>query len=104
MAAVSLPFDFQGELKYKWIFTENIFLSDGENTGKIANLKANRKYPVEIKVKGFSNLENRQIVFQIWGFHKGKKIFSSGIISTNKENTFENIVQNVEKIKAEDNK
>lgn len=103
VASVSLPFDYDGELAYQWVLTENVVLSEGELSGKIKNLKANTNYPIEIKVTGFSSLENRQVIFKISGQRNGHKISSDAIVASKISDTFENTVQNVEKLKAEKN-
>lgn len=97
---VTMPFDYDENLDYKWILTENIQLKEGILTGQIKNLKANKPIAVEIFVTGFSSLSNRQVIFQISGVKNGRRIFADGIIASQKEKTFEDIVQNVEKIKA----
>jgi hypothetical protein len=97
---VSMPFDYEDGLDYKWILTQNVQLKEGNLTGQIKNLKAGQPITVDISVTGFSSVANRQVIFQISGFKNGRRIFADGIIASKKENTFEDIVQNVEKIKA----
>lgn len=99
--AVTLPFDFNQVLHFKWLLTENIKMLSGDVSGDISNFKAGVPREIEIQVTGFSRLENRQVAFQIAGFKEGRKMFADGIVASLKENTFENIVQNVEKIKTE---
>ena len=99
--AVTLPFDFDQALHFKWLLTENIKLVSGGFTGEATHFKAGIPQELEIQVTGFSQLENRQVAFQISGIKEGRKIFADGIVASQKENTFEHIVQNVEKIKAE---
>ncbi|MFZ3231778.1 MAG: hypothetical protein WA160_16350 [Pseudobdellovibrio sp.] len=100
---ISMPFDYSENLEYQWILTENIQLKKGSLSGVVNNLKANVPQTVEISVAGFSKIENRQIIFRISGSKNGRRIYADGIIASKKENTFENIVQKVEKIKAEEN-
>lgn len=100
-AQVSMPFDFDGELEYKWLLSENIVLVHGAANGKISQLKANKNYSLKIQVQGFSTVENRQIVLQISGNKNGRRLTADAIISSKMEDTFESIVQNVEKIKME---
>lgn len=104
-AQIEMPFDFDGPLEFKWILTENIHLqNDALRSGQLKNIKAQQAQTVTIEVLGFSENENRQVAFQIWGSKNGRKVFADGIITTQKEQTFEHIVQNVERIKAERNK
>jgi hypothetical protein len=98
---ITMPFDYDDKLEFKWILTENVHLVKGDLTGTVQFLKANAPKTVEISVTGFSKLENRQIAFQVSGTKNGRRIFADGIITTQKEKTFEDIVQNVEKIRAE---
>ncbi|MBC7467087.1 MAG: hypothetical protein H7256_13945 [Bdellovibrio sp.] len=97
---ISMPFDFDENLDYKWILTENIQIKEGQLNGQIKNLKAKHSITVEISVTGFSTVANRQIIFQVSGFKNGRRVFADGIIASQKESTFEDIVQNVEKIRA----
>lgn len=99
-AEVSMPFDYDDNLEFKWILTENVQITNGLLTGTINNLKAGKPVRVEILVTGFSTVANRQIIFQVSGFKNGRRLFADGIIASKKEKTFEDIVQNVEKIKA----
>lgn len=100
-AHFSMPFDYDEDLEYKWILSENVHLKEGPITGIVNHLKGKSAKTVEISVTGFSSTENRQVVFQISGQKNGRRIFADGIISSQKENTFEDIVQHVEKIKSE---
>lgn len=100
-AKVSMPFDYDGELEYQWLLSENILLVQGEAHGKIGMLKAKKNYSLKILVQGFSTIENRQIVLKISGIKNGRRLTADAIISSKMEDTFENIVQNVEKIKME---
>ena len=103
VASVSVPFDYPGELNYQWLLTENVILKEGQLNASLKNLEKNKIYSVEINVSGFSTLENRQVVFRVFGSINGHKISADGIIASKKEDTFEDIVKNVEKIKAENN-
>ena len=98
--AVTLPFDFNQVLHFKWLLTENIKLISGDIAGDILNFKAGIPQDLEIQVAGFSQLENRHVGFQIMGIKDGRKLFTDGIVASLSENTFESVVQNVEKIKA----
>ncbi len=104
-ASITMPFDFDDELEYKWILTENIQhvagALSGKLSGKIQKLEAQKQYPVTISVTGFSSVENRHVIFQVSGTKNGKRITSDAIIASKKEETFEDIVHNVEKLKME---
>ncbi len=100
---IEVPFDFDGLLEYKWLLGENISLDTGALQGQVVNFKANQKKTLQIGVRGFSQLENRHVSFQIAGLKNGRKIFADGIIASRKDQTFEHVVQNVEKLRAERN-
>ena len=99
--SIEVPYDFQGPLEYKWQVGENVSLETGSLQGQLNNFKANQKQFLTVGVRGFSQLENRHVAFQIAGVKNGRKIFADGIIASLKEETFENTVQNVEKLRAE---
>ncbi|OFZ28697.1 MAG: hypothetical protein A2622_06315 [Bdellovibrionales bacterium RIFCSPHIGHO2_01_FULL_40_29] len=103
-AKVTVPIAFDGIIKYKWILSENIELISGETSGQWISLKTDDVAISTVSLKGFSKEENRQVVMRVWGFKEGRKILSEAIISSNPQETFEDIVKNVEKIKAEDSK
>lgn len=99
--SIEVPYDFNGPLEYKWLVGENVSLETGLVHGKLTNLKAHQKQILTVGVRGFSKLENRHVAFQIAGLRDGRKIFADGIIASLQEETFENTVQNVEKLRAE---
>ena len=103
IAYVSVPVDYPAELSYEWQLTENVHLVDGSLQSNLKKLEKNKIYPIEIKVSGFSQLENRQIVFKISGSHNGHRVSAHGIVASKTEDTFENVVKNVEKLRAENN-
>lgn len=98
---VSLPFDFDQTAEYTWILSDGVHLSEGDLSGKLSDFKAQTKKSIKVSVTGFNEKEDRQIVFRIFAEKNGRRIFADGIISSQKENTFEDIVQNVEKIKQQ---
>jgi len=102
VAFVSLPFDFAGQLQYKWTLGQNITLVEGALTGSSQD-QFQREVPQQIKitVSGFDPSQLRHIGFEILGDKNGRRIFADGLISSQKENSFEDVVQHVEKIKAE---
>lgn len=102
VAYVSLPFDFEGQLQYKWTLGQNVTLIAGTLTGA-SKEKFQREEPQQIKitVSGFDRSQLRHIGFEIFGEKNGRRIFADGLISSQKENSFEDVVQHVERIKAE---
>ena len=103
IAYVSVPVNYPAELNYQWQLTENVILINGKLNSSLKNLEKNKVYPIEIKVSGFSQLENRHITFKISGLHNGRKVLANGIVASKIEDTFEDVVKNVEKLRAENN-
>lgn len=101
VAHISLPFDHDASLKYKWTLGQSVSLVEGSLENEVSNLKQDQTQTVKILVRGFNKSENRHIGFEIYGQRNGRVISSDSLIASQRENTFENIVQNVERIKAE---
>jgi hypothetical protein len=97
---LKMPFDFDADLDYNWKLSEGVSLVEGEIKGQLKGLKKNESKTITISVKGFSKKINRQIGFEVFGTQNGRKIYGDILMASDKENTFEDIVQNVEKIKA----
>lgn len=102
IANVNMPYDFKDKLYYKWKLSEGVVLSAGQQLeGELNGLLKNEHKNIKLEVTGFSQEINRQIRFEIFGLKNGQQIYADALVASNLENTFENIVQNVEKIKAE---
>ena len=101
VAHVQMPFDFKDKLYFKWKLGEGVVLSVGELSGELNGLLKNEPKKIYLKVTGFSQEINHQIGFEIFGIRNNKKIYADALVASNLESTFENTVQNVEKIKAE---
>jgi hypothetical protein len=101
VATVSVPFDINEPLNYRWKLGEGVTLQQGELTGTVKQLLQNNPTTFKINVYGFSKQNNHQIGFEILGLKNRKKLIGDALIASDFENTFENIVQSVEKIKAE---
>ena len=99
-AEFKLPFDFGDQLHFRWKLGQDVMLVDGALSGQVNGLIGNEPKKLTITVTGFSKETNHQVGFEISGIKNGKNIFADGLIASDLENTFENIVQNVEKIKA----
>ncbi len=100
-AEFTLPFDFGDQLHFRWKLGPDVMLIDGALSGQVNGLTGNESKKLTITVTGFSKENNHQVGFEISGIKNGKNIFADGLIASDFENTFENIVQNVEKIKAD---
>lgn len=99
-AEIQMPFDFSDKLYFRWKLGQDVFLTDGDLTGEIHGLLQNQIKKVSVSVTGFSKESNHHIGFEIYGIKNGKNIHSDALIASDIENTFENTVQNVERIKA----
>ena len=99
-AEFMLPFDFDEQLHFRWKLGQDVILIDGALSGQVNGLTKNITKKLTLVVTGFSKETNHQVGFEISGIKNGKNIFADGLIASDLENTFENIVQNVEKIKA----
>lgn len=102
IAFVSLPFDLNESVQYKWTLGQNVFLLEGALEG--TSDKGFRKdipRKIRLVVKGFTPDQLRHIGFEVWVQSHGRPLFAEGLISSQKENSFEDVVQHVEKIKAE---
>lgn len=97
---ISMPFSFDSSVYYKWKLGEGVSLIEGSQSGQLAGISHTEPLKLSIKVTGFSKQINHQVGFEIYGLKNGRKIYGDSIIASDKESTFEDIVQNVEKIKA----
>lgn len=101
-AVVSLPYDYNRPLQYKWKLGQNVKLQKGYSlTGTIPSIKKDTPVEITISVDQFQANEARFVRFEVFGTDSNKRIFSDGIVSSHQENAFESIVQEVEKIHAE---
>lgn len=99
-AELTMPFDFNERLYYRWKLGENVTLVSGELTGELPALVKGTTVAASIEVLGFSRETNHHIAFEIFGHQNGRTISGDSLIASDPENTFENTVQNVERIKA----
>lgn len=102
IAYVSMPFDFDGSLNYKWTLGQDVHLVQGNLTGTTES-GFHREIFKEIKiiVTGYDSNFLRHIGFEVWGEKNGRRLYADGLISSQKDSSFEDIVQHVEKTKAE---
>lgn len=100
-ASISVPYNYNSPLQYKWKLGPNVTLHQGLLSGSIASLQKGQTVDVIISIKNFDSDENRFVRFEVFGTDPQKRIFSDGIVSSQQENSFESIVQEVEKNNAE---
>ena len=100
IAHVSMPFDFPSELRYRWKLGDGVTIVEGENNGSIDGLVSGEEKIVKIRATGFSLQENHHIAFEIGGSFHQRYVHADALIASDPENTFENTVQNVERLKA----
>ena len=93
-ALISLPFDFDGELHYKWTLGQNVILKEGSLSGTtIKSFQKDKQEQIYISVEGFTPKNLRHIGFEIYGIKNNRRIFADGLISSQKEQSFEKTVQ-----------
>lgn len=100
VAEVSMPFDFNSRLNYRWKIGQGVEVLQGDLSGFVDGLQAKDIKLVRLKVRGFSRQENHHLGFEIYGKSNGRAIYGDALSASDLENTFENTVQNVERIKA----
>ena len=101
-SVISLPFDFEEGLEYKWILGQNVILKEGALTGKSEiGFRKDQTKKIKIKVAGFDSKNNRHIGFEVWGTKNNRRLFAEGLISSQTDKSFEAVVQNVERSKIE---
>lgn len=99
-AEVGIPFDFDGKLDYHWKLGPDVVLVEGSQDGNFQNLKKTDIKTFTITVSHFSKQANRTIGFEVYGVKNTRRIYGDALVASDMEDTFENIVQNVERIKA----
>ncbi len=99
-AFVTMPFSYNEKLKYRWRLGQDVELIAGALEGELENLIKGEAKIISLKVKGFSFETNRHIRLEVVGQNKTRAIYGDALIASDIENTFENTVQNVEHIKA----
>lgn len=93
-ALVSLPFDYDGELHYKWTLGQNVILKEGPLSGTtIKSFQKDKPEKIYISVEGFTPENLRHIGFEIYGTKNSRRIFADGLISSQTEKSFEKTVQ-----------
>jgi hypothetical protein len=97
-----IPESYSGALSYKWTLGSDIKIDQGELSGTVS-AKDNKKIFLRIFVKNFNSKEVKHVKFEITGGDSGRRIFADGIVSNNKENSFEEIVKEIETYKKENN-
>ena len=101
-AVVNLPYDYNQPLEYKWKLGQNVKLQKGFTlSGRISSLKKNSPVEITIIVDQFQANDARFVRFEVFGTDPNKRIYSDGVVSSQQENAFESIVQEVEKTHAE---
>ena len=103
-AAIELPNEYTGALLYKWTLGEGLGAANTDLSGRIEKYEKNKVLFLKIVVQGFHTDSTKHIRFEISSEKTEKRIFADGIIANNKENSFEDIVRQIEKYKKENAK
>ena len=101
-ALVAIPYKSSVSHNYEWRLGEGVSLEQGSLKGSILFDKENEFQKIKISVKGF-NLKNTQrfVKFEIFGENQSRITFADGLVSSDQENSFEEIVKEVENYKKE---
>ncbi len=99
-AYVTMPFSYSAILNYKWKLGEGVSIADGALTGQIGQLVKAEPQLITLRVKGFGQESNHQIGFEVIGERAEQTLYGDAMIASDLEDTFENTVQNVERLKA----
>jgi len=101
-AIVSVPYSNQSPHRFEWRLGEGVELIQGDLKGSVLFEQNNKKQKIKIVVKGFDEKNIRRFVrFEIFGEQQSRPTFADGIVSSDQENSFEKIVQEVENYKKE---
>ena len=97
-ALVQIPSDYSGSLTYKWMLGEGVKITEGLQTGQVT-VDQQKKISLTIKVSGFNESTKRFIRFEIMSNNPQRRLFADGLVSSDQEDSFEQIVKEVEKYK-----
>ena len=105
---VSSNLDYPFPFKYKWkisndiiVYNEKGLIDTNSLSGELPFIKKNQPVFINLKVSGFNENQNKFIRFEIQSSSIQRPIFSSALIRSQKNKTFEDLVNEVEKYKAE---
>lgn len=99
-AKIKVPQNYNGRLNYKWIIGSGLQISTGIPEGSI-EITNSKSAELKISVTGFDTEPTKHIRFEIIGEGSKQRIFADGIVSNNQENSFEEIVKEIENYKGE---
>lgn len=104
-AVVSVPYANQIPHRFEWRLGEGVELIQGDLKGTVLFDQSEKKQKIKIIIKGFDEKNIRRFVrFEIFGEQQSRPTFADGIVSSDQENSFEKIVQEVENYKKENSK
>jgi hypothetical protein len=92
---------FPSGLVYNWNLSENVTIIEGQQSGLLEDFAANQKKEYTLKVKGYSKEVKNFISFTIKGELDQNKIQRDVLASSRPEDSFEFIVQEREKVRAQ---
>jgi len=98
-AVIETDYDYNYPVNIEWKLGQFIQLNEGQLKQTIPFLKKNQPVSFVLKIEGFNSSENKFIRFEALGTHPHRRIFTDGIVSSQIENSFEKIVQEVEAYK-----
>jgi len=102
-AIVQTDYDYKYPVNFQWRLGEYVFAQNADDlTGQIPLLRKNEPVYIKLQVQGFGVKSiNRYVRFEAFGTHPSHRIFADGVVSSQKNNSFESIVQEVELYKKQ---
>ena len=102
-AIIETEFDYDYPVNYQWRLGEFLQPENVQDlTGQISSLQKNHPVKIKLNVKGFNiDAVARFVRFEAYGTNPKHRIFTDGVVSSQKNNSFESIVQEVELYKKQ---
>jgi len=102
-AVIETEFDYNYPINYQWRLGEFLQPENSQElSGQISSLQKNQPVKIKLNVKGFNiDAVARFVRFEAFGTNPKHRIFTDGVVSSQKNNSFENIVQEVELYKKQ---
>lgn len=103
-AIAKVPMNYKGTLKYKWTLGSGLTIQSGELTGTIDKIAENKPLVLQIQINGFDEKNIKHVRFEIMGTDSDRPVFADGIVSSDQQNSFEQVVKEIENYKIENQK
>jgi hypothetical protein len=91
-ANVRTPFPDFTAIHYSWLLPQDVELVKGQVSSEILNPVANQSYEIELQVRGFNNLDRKEISLTATTFDtNGAKLGNSVVLTSRPEDSMEHI-------------